>query len=255
MVLLVHIPTGRRGAVLAAASAAVVCLGVLATFGPGDGTDPGYVAVGSAGPSPGATANVPPGGGVDLVPLDGSTASSTHRAPGASAPGAGEHGGGGTAAPDGSTTGSGAGGGADGGGGSTSRTAPGGSGGTTARPSTAPPASSAPSTTATAPAASAAPARLTVSAPVRAASDVRWCEYVTVTFTNTGDKAATSGTVTFGTHIIGVLGIDWATIDTEKPVPVPVKGGAKKEKTWEICVDAWRVPLGMHIETQDVSLG
>jgi hypothetical protein len=74
-----------------------------------------------------------------------------------------------------------------------------------------------------------------------------------VTFTNTGDKAATTGTVTFGTHIIGALGIDWATIDTEKPVPV--KGGGKKEKTREICVDAWRVPLGMHIETQDVSLG
>jgi hypothetical protein len=36
-------------------------------------------------------------------------------------------------------------------------------------------------------------------------------------------------------------------------VPVPVKGGGKK--TWEICVDAWRVPLGRHIETQDVSLG
>jgi hypothetical protein len=248
MVLLVHIPTGRRGAVLAAASAAVVCLGALATFGPGGGTDPGYVAVGSAGPSPGATANVPPGGGVDLVPLDGSTASFTHRPPSASD----QEAGGGTTAPDGSTTGSGSGGA---GGGGTSRTPPGASGGATAQPSTAPPASSAPSTTATAPAASAAPARLTVSAPVRAASDVRWCEYVTVTFTNTGDKAATSGTVTFGTHIIGALGIDWATIDTEKPVPVPVKGGGKKEKTWEICVDAWRVPLGMHIETQDVSLG
>jgi hypothetical protein len=35
---------------------------------------------------------------------------------------------------------------------------------------------------------------------------------------------------------------------------VPVEGGAKKEKTWEICVDAWRVPLGMHVETQDVRL-
>ncbi|WP_240677866.1 hypothetical protein [Actinacidiphila soli] len=177
------------------------------------------------------------------MPLDGSTASSTHRPPGASA----QEASGGTPAPDGSTTGSGSGGA---GGGGTSRTPPGASGGATAQPSTVPPASSAPSTTALA--ASAAPARLTVSAPVRAASAVRWCEYVTVTFTNTGDKAATTGTVS--THIIGALGNDWATIDTEKPVPVPVKGGGKK-KTWEICVDAWRVPLGRHIETQDVSLG
>jgi hypothetical protein len=98
------------------------------------------------------------------------------------------------------------------------------------------------------------PARLAVSGPTRAASDVRWCEYVTVAFTNTGGQPATTGTVTFGTHIIGLLGIDWATVETDEAVPVPVEGGEKKEKTWEICVDAWRVPLGMHVETQDVRL-
>jgi hypothetical protein len=75
-----------------------------------------------------------------------------------------------------------------------------------------------------------------------------------VTFTNTGGQPATTGTVTFDTHIIGLLGIDWATVETDQAVPVPVKGGEKKEKTWEICVDAWRVPLGMHVETQDVRL-
>lgn len=243
---MVHIPPGRRGAVLAAASAAVVCLGTLAIFGPGGGTDPGYIAVGPAGPSPGVTANVPPGGSVDLVPLDGgksgngedgedgSTATSTGR-PRAPAS---------ATAPDGS--------GADGGpstgpavatGSAGSSTAPGPPSATTG-PGPGSPAASGP----------ASAARLTVSAPKRAASGVRWCEYVTVTFTNTGGRTATSGTVTFGTHIIGVLGIDWATVETDRPVPVPVKGGAKKERTWEICVDAWRVPLGMHIETQDVSL-
>jgi hypothetical protein len=78
---------------------------------------------------------------------------------------------------------------------------------------------------------------------------------VTVTFHNTGDRAAESGTVTFGTHIIDALSVDWATVETAEPVPVPVAGGEREEKTWEVCVDAWRVPLGMHIETQDVSLG
>jgi hypothetical protein len=43
-------------------------------------------------------------------------------------------------------------------------------------------------------------------------------------------------------------------VETDEAVPVPVEGGEKKEKTWEICVDAWRVPLGMHVETQDVRL-
>jgi hypothetical protein len=75
-----------------------------------------------------------------------------------------------------------------------------------------------------------------------------------VTFTNTGGQPATAGTVTFGTHIIGLLGVDWATVESDEAVPVPVEGGEKKEKTWEICVDAWRVPLGMHVETQDVRL-
>jgi hypothetical protein len=93
-----------------------------------------------------------------------------------------------------------------------------------------------------------------VSTPKRAPAADRWCEKVTVTFTNSGGRAATSGNVTFGTHIIGGLGIDWATIETTKPVPVPLAGGASRAQTWEVCVDAWRVPLGMHVETRDVTL-
>lgn len=77
---------------------------------------------------------------------------------------------------------------------------------------------------------------------------------MTVSFRNTGDSAVRSGTVTLGTHIIGALGIDWATIDSTRDLPVPIAAGAGSTKTWTVCVDDWRVPLGMHIETRDVSV-
>jgi hypothetical protein len=89
---------------------------------------------------------------------------------------------------------------------------------------------------------------------VRAATDHRWCEDVTLGFHNFGGTAVRSGTVSFGTHIIGALGIDWATIESAEQLPVPIAPGARKDHTWTVCVDAWRVPLGMHIETRDVSV-
>jgi len=95
---------------------------------------------------------------------------------------------------------------------------------------------------------------LSVGKPERAATDKRWCEKVTVAFHNTGGSAVRSGTVTFGTHIIGALGIDWATIESTADLPAPIAAGATTEKTWTVCVDAWRVPWGMHIETRDVSV-
>ncbi|MGF0174863.1 hypothetical protein ACQF36_31530 [Streptomyces sp. Marseille-Q5077] len=90
--------------------------------------------------------------------------------------------------------------------------------------------------------------------PVREPTDKRWCEKVTLDFHNSGGTAVRSGTVTFGTHIIGALGIDWATIESSQELPAPIEAGARKEKSWTVCVEAWRVPLGMHIETQDVSV-
>ena len=62
-----------------------------------------------------------------------------------------------------------------------------------------------------------------------------------------------SGTVTLGTHIIDALGIDWATIKSTQALPAPIAAGASAKGTWTVCVDDWRVPLGMHIETRDVS--
>jgi hypothetical protein len=73
-------------------------------------------------------------------------------------------------------------------------------------------------------------------------------------FHNTGGTAVRSGKVTFGTHVIGLLGIDWATVESTVDLPVPLRPGADKTHTWTVCVDDWRVPLGMHIETRDVSV-
>jgi hypothetical protein len=77
---------------------------------------------------------------------------------------------------------------------------------------------------------------------------------VTVAFRNSGGTAVRSGTVTFGTHIIGALGIDWGTVSSTVDLPVPIAAGARSRPTWTVCVDAWRVPLGVHIETRDVSV-
>jgi len=94
---------------------------------------------------------------------------------------------------------------------------------------------------------------LTVGAPERAAGEERWCEKVTVEFRNTGGSPAGAGTVTFATHVIGGLGVDWATVESSAPLPAPIEAGATRTKTYTVCVDAWRVPLGMHVETRDVT--
>ena len=77
---------------------------------------------------------------------------------------------------------------------------------------------------------------------------------MTLSFRNSGGTAVRSGTVTFGTHIIGALGIDWATIGSAERLPVPIAAHGREDHTWTVCVDAWRVPLGMHIETRDASV-
>ncbi|WP_242441007.1 hypothetical protein [Streptomyces sp. CB02923] len=64
----------------------------------------------------------------------------------------------------------------------------------------------------------------------------------------------TSGTVTFSTHIIGALGIDWATRTSTHPLPTPITGGTRRTATWRVCVAAWRVLPGMHIETRDAEV-
>ncbi|WP_455353080.1 hypothetical protein [Streptomyces sp. SYSU K217416] len=260
---------GRRGVAIGAAAAAL-CLGGLAVGWGGDGRD-GFLA--GAGPEGAPTRAVPPKGEVELMPLDGNLTSSTSRPPApGSAPGPGPEPStaptgspadpSGTPAPPGGGTG-GVGTGGLGTGGSTGGGAPGGTsggagsgtsggtGGGSAGGGTAP---TAPGTTPPArPAEPARPAVLTLGAPVRAEADRRWCEQVTVEFRNTGGSPVRSGTVSFGTHIIGLLGTDWDTVGSAQPLPAPIAAGARTTKTYSVCVDAWRVPLGMHVETRDVS--
>ncbi|MGW5274357.1 hypothetical protein ACWEQP_17560 [Streptomyces sp. NPDC004044] len=265
--------TGRRGTVFVA-SAAVLCLGgALAACGAGTGGGDGYVAVGAAGTGPEKAPRgaVAPSGKVTLIPLDGAGSDGgggdaregAEPKPGSSAqsgaPGGagatGDGAGGGTQSPGpsgavtGGTTGSASSSSSGGTGGTgsadgTGSTGSGGSGSVSQGPSTP----SAPGSTAPV-----GPAVLTLSAPERAAADDRWCEKVTVEFRNTGGSSVRSGTVTFATHIIGALGIDWATIESTAPLPAPIDAGAARKKTYTVCVDAWRVPLGMHIQTRDVT--
>jgi hypothetical protein len=225
-----------------AASAAVVCLGV--TLGAcGDGRRDGYVAVGAV-PGPGKTAGAPTGG-VRMVPLDGPTGTA------GSTGGANSASGSATSRPPSEQTPS-----------ATEGTEPGpasdatGAEDTPSAPAGTPPGTTRPPSPAPTPSHTEppAPAKLTWDDPKGEATDQRWCEKVTVVFHNSGGTAVRSGTVTFGTHIIGLLGIDWGTVDSTEDLPVPIAAGAREKHTWTVCVDAWRVPLGMHIETRDVSV-
>ncbi|MPY35932.1 hypothetical protein FNH09_33275 [Streptomyces adustus] len=242
---------------MGASAAVVVCLGaVLGSCGSG-GDGGGYAAVGAgAGPSAAPGGAVRPTGGVTLVPLDGTgvrdgSPTTGDGARGDRTAGPGATAGGPGSAPDGSSAGgSSADGGVAGGAGSSGASGPGASPSVPAGPG----ASSHPSSAPSAPATSAAPAALSVGEPVRTAADERWCEKVSLALRNTGGSAVRSGTVTFGTHIIGALGVDWATIGSTVGLPVPIEAGARQERTWTVCVDAWRVPLGMHVETRDVSV-
>ncbi|MGW2349532.1 hypothetical protein [Actinacidiphila glaucinigra] len=177
--------------------------------------------------------NAPPSGDVDLVPLDGRTRSPS--APGRTSPAAPEaprapdgRGGAGSPPPADAPQRPGGTGTPSGQGGSAPSATP--SGGPTVRP--------APGGSASSSSAPGAPARLVVGALHRAAGAQRWCEKVTVTLANTGDRAATAGTITFGTHVIGLPGADWATVRSTRAAPVPVPGGGSAKATWKVCVEA-----------------
>lgn len=266
---------GRRGALWGASAAAVVlAAGLFAACG-GDGRPSGWVAVGAAGDT--APPGVPgdPTGGVRLVPLDGTSGppgagtgpgAATDRpaagGPGANGAGAGA-GGSGAGSPyrpaPGAPGGPGAAAGGSGTIGGTGSTGTGGpSAGSPGSPDEpGPPGSSGPASprpTSPSGTPSAGPAALVVSDPVRTGTDQRWCEDVTLVFRNSGGTAVRSGTVAFGTHVVDALGIDWATRRSTVTLPVPITAGGREARTWTVCVDAWRVPLGMHIETRDVSV-
>ncbi|WP_424569252.1 hypothetical protein [Streptomyces sp. CH-036] len=272
--------TGRRGTAIAA-SAAALCLGTGLLSGCGSGPGDGYTAVGAAAGSSKPPSDGAPSGDVTLTPLDGSgggggggTSPSGGTSPGpGTSPSAGSSdggrsgdaqdgsGGARTGVPDGRQAA-----GASGGPGEapsqpadpSTPSKPGGSGGAGSPPggggtsNPSPPGSGSPGSPKP-PAPPATPAALTLSAPQREPADKRWCEKVTVEFRNTGGSPARSGTVTFATHIIGALGVDWATITSSQPLPAPIDARSTRSKTYTVCVESWRVPLGMRVETQDVS--
>ncbi|NED04549.1 hypothetical protein G3I55_23115 [Streptomyces sp. SID6648] len=272
--------TGRRGTAIAA-SAAALCLGTGLLSGCGSGPGDGYTAVGAAAGSSKPPSDGAPSGDVTLTPLDGSggsggggtspsggTSPGPRTSPSAGSPGAGRS----DDAQDGADDAQDGSGGARTGtpGGRQAAGSSGGPGSTPAQPADpsapskpggggagnpSPPGPGSPGTPSSPkpPAPPATPAALTLSAPQRAAADKRWCEKVTVEFRNTGGSPARSGTVTFATHIIGALGVDWATITSSQPLPAPIDARSTRSKTYTVCVESWRVPLGMRVETQDVS--
>ncbi|MGW7368539.1 hypothetical protein ACWGI8_35235 [Streptomyces sp. NPDC054841] len=237
--------------------AGTLCLGgVLAACAGGEQGD-GYVAVGAAGAGAekGPAGVVPPSGKVEFVPLDGAAPSRSAGRPGSptgTAPEAGAD----THTGRGTGTGTGTGTGAP----NTPAPpeAPGTPGTSTPGPQpgtgtgTGTPPTSPGTTPPPAPSPPPGPAVLVVGELRRAPADQRWCENVTVDFRNTGGVPVRSGTVTFATHIIGALGIDWATIESTQPLPAPIAAGTARTTTYRVCVESWRVPLGMHIDTQDV---
>ncbi|MHB9860271.1 hypothetical protein [Streptomyces sp. YIM S03343] len=248
------------------AMAAVVCLGgVLTGCGSGGGHG-GYAAVGAPGVSGPASGG--PTGDVTFVPLDGGGSGSGGRDRGGSPSGPGAADGTGTKSGPGTDTSTGT--ATAGSAGSADSASPGNPGSPTTAAPTAPGARHG-RTTAPAPppgtSAPPAPAALTWSDPERADGAHRWCDEVTVGFRNSGGSPVRSGTVTFGTHIIDALGIDWATVRSTQDLPVPIAAGARTSKSWTVCVESmgvppvraeprtWgSVPLGMHVETRDLSV-
>ncbi|MEU1518792.1 hypothetical protein ABZ490_42785 [Streptomyces sp. NPDC005811] len=228
---------GRRRALWglsAAVAVAAGAAGVLGAYG-GDGHGRDYVAVGAPGGRPPSAG---PTGGVRLVPLDEPSDSGPSRSEGAGTPDAP---GTSAASPPATATNS-----------PVRNTGPGAD--TDPDPDRPSPQTPSPSPTPTGTAGTPAPAALLTSDPVRTPTDHRWCEDVTLTFRNTGGTPVRSGTVTFGTHVIDALGIDWSTVESTVELPAPLAPGGRRERTWTVCVEAWRVPLGMRVETRDVSV-
>ncbi|MFI1704394.1 hypothetical protein [Streptomyces griseoruber] len=230
---------GRRRALWGLSAAVAVAAGAAGALGVygGGGHGRDYVAVGTGGRPPSAG----PTGGVRLVPLDEpadigpspSQAARTPGVPGTSAAGPPSTGADPPARSKSTSTGTGT--------------------GTPPQTPGSPHPAGTPSPTPT-PTGTTGPAALLTSDPVRTPAEHRWCEDVTLTFRNPGGSPVRSGAVTFGTHVIDALGIDWSTVESTVELPAPLAPGEKKERTWTVCVEAWRVPLGMRVETRDVSV-
>ncbi|MFC5719917.1 hypothetical protein ACFP1Z_06980 [Streptomyces gamaensis] len=251
-----------------AAAGALVLGAVLAGCGGSDRED--YVATGAAGPGQErrTAGAVPPTGGVRLVPLERGTSAPAQHTPAppttsaGPGPSARTPAGSGGSPPPSPRPAPGTGSAPPG---ASAPVPPTSSARPPRQPSTPPstPPSPTPSTPPSAPPPASptasggppsGPAVFVVDGPRRAQDERRWCERVDVWFLNTGGTPAATGDVLLGTHIVDGLGIDWATVTTARPLPVPIGAGQAAEGNWTVCVDAWRVPPGFHVETRDVTV-
>ncbi|MFI1182063.1 hypothetical protein ACH4UT_21280 [Streptomyces sp. NPDC020799] len=80
----------------------------------------------------------------------------------------------------------------------------------------------------------------------------RWCDKVTLTFTNTGPRPITTGKVTFATHVFDATGAERATLPSSSALPT-IGVGRWVEGAWSVCADEGRVGVGMRVETRVVS--
>ncbi|MBU7597666.1 hypothetical protein JGS22_008550 [Streptomyces sp. P38-E01] len=211
---------------------------MLTACGSGGGEGGGYVNDGAAGPgSDSASGPQAPDEDVRLIPLKKelplTDAPGGERGEGAAASGSGD--------PDDPEDGPGTAGRGDGTGGPGAGGESGGSEGDSSGPPS-------PGETAD------GPAKLSVGAHERAAGEERWCERVAFPVTNSGGAAVSSGTVTFTTRIVGLLGGTWGNVDTRQNLRAPIEAGARADQSYTVCVDSWRVPIGMSIETTDVEV-
>ncbi|NBE56450.1 hypothetical protein GUY60_34475, partial [Streptomyces sp. YC537] len=92
---------------------------------------------------------------------------------------------------------------------------------------------------------------LTLREPRREATDVPWCEKVTLTVGNTGGRAVSDGTVVFETDIVGALGVTWSTETSRHALPGTLDPGERRTHTWRVCVPERHAPaflFGRHLE-------
>ncbi len=75
---------------------------------------------------------------------------------------------------------------------------------------------------------------------------------MSLVFANAGPAPVTRGTVVFGGHVIAAGGADLAALPVTRPLPVPIGPGGARAQSWQVCVDARRVPPGARLQTRDV---
>ncbi|MFI9150740.1 hypothetical protein [Streptomyces sp. NPDC053367] len=79
-------------------------------------------------------------------------------------------------------------------------------------------------------------------------------ESATAELHDAGGTAARSGAATLAPHIIGTPGADRSTARPAQDLPMATAPGTRTEPARKACVEAWRVPLGVCVETRDVSV-